>query len=126
MKSYQEHDALLNNDQDSQIDSLPEDLDRNIMKLTRDLFIASKLEQPRLNDPEYAKMQNMSKTAMLNEVEQMINQHLDYFADFEQKEPEELKKMKRKIRKKEMEDNQKEKKLKEEQDKEDYKKNKAE
>ena len=47
----------------------------------------------------------MSKTAMLNEVEQMINQHLDFFADFEAKEPEELKKMKRKIRKKEMEDN---------------------
>ena len=46
------------------------------MKLTRELFIASKTDAIKVNDPEYAKMHSMQPVDMLNEVEQMINKHL--------------------------------------------------
>jgi hypothetical protein len=42
---------------------------------------------------------------MLNEVEQMVNHHLEYFEEFEKNEPLSFKSMKRDIRKQELADN---------------------
>ena len=89
----------MNQDQDNNVDSLPPDLEASIRGLTKELFIASKLETPRINDPEYAKLQNMSEVAMLNEVEQMVNAHLEIFDEFDKIDPVQFKALKKEIRK---------------------------
>lgn len=63
----------------------------------------------------------MSKVAMLNEVEQMILQHLEEFEEFEKIDPFTFKELKREIRKKEREDNNKERKENEEEKRKLYK-----
>lgn len=73
LRSTQDHNALQNLDQDNQVDSLPDDLEKSIMELTKELYMASKSTTLRQTDPDYQKLQNMSKVNMLNEVEQMIN-----------------------------------------------------
>ena len=56
-------------DQDNTVESLSPDLDHSILELTRKLFLASKPESNRHSEQEQAKINNMTKVAMLNEVE---------------------------------------------------------
>ena len=58
-------------DQDNTVDSLSPDLDESILELIRELYVTSKPEKSRHNEQEQTKLNNMSKVAMLNEVEQM-------------------------------------------------------
>ena len=68
----------------------------------------------------------MSKVAMLNEVEQMILQHLEEFEEYEKIDPKEFKAIKKEIRKQELEKNQLERKKNEEDKREKLKKQKEE
>ena len=63
----------------------------------------------------------MSKVVMLNEVEQMILQHLEDFEEFHKVDPVTFKELSREIRKKELEFNQKEKKENDDNKREQYK-----
>ena len=68
----------------------------------------------------------MSNVVMLNEVEQMINSHLELFNEFDDFDPVLFKDMKKKIRRQELADNQEEKKIQKQLDLENYKKMKKE
>ena len=59
-------------DQDNTVDSLSPDLDEAILELIRELYVTSKPQTSRHNEQEQTKLNNMTKVAMLNEVEQMI------------------------------------------------------
>jgi len=60
--------------------------------------LGTKVETIKPTDPEYAKMQNMTAVDMLIEVEQMINNHLSLFGEYEVENPETIKGFKKKIR----------------------------
>jgi hypothetical protein len=47
----------------------------------------------------------MSEVAMLNEVEQMVNAHLEIFDEFDKIDPVQFKALKKEIRKQELADN---------------------
>lgn len=97
-------------DKDDNVDALSPDIDASLLDLIRKLFIASRPEASRHSDQEETKLHNMSKVVMLNEVEQMVLQHLEDFEEFNKVDPTTFKELSREIRKKELEDNQKEKK----------------
>ena len=82
-----DRDALVNMDKDDNVDALPPDLDASLLDLTRKLYIASRPDTSRHSDQEEAKLNNMTKVAMLNEVEQMILQHLEEFEEYHQIDP---------------------------------------
>lgn len=101
-------------DKDNSVESLSPDLDKSLRHLIRELFSASKLEAPRQNDPEFAKLENMSPLVMLSEVEQMVHQHLEVIDEFKNSHKDDYNKMKKALRDQEKEENQKEKRDKEE------------
>lgn len=49
-------DTLGNSQDEDMVESLSEDMEQNILKLTRELFVESKVEKMKVNDPEYVKM----------------------------------------------------------------------
>lgn len=94
-------ESLTGKDDEDQVVTLGADMEANIVQLSRELFLGTKVETIKPTDPEYAKMQNMTAVDMLIEVEQMINNHLSLFGEYEVENPETIKGFKKKIRQKE-------------------------
>lgn len=94
-------ESLTGKEDEDQVETLAADMEANIVKLSRELFMGTKVDTIKANDPEYAKMQNMTAVDMLIEVEQMINNHLEFFEEYDKKDPDTLKALKKAIRKKE-------------------------
>jgi len=62
-------ESLTGKEDDDQVETLGADMEANIVKLSRELFMGTKVDTIKTSDPEYAKMQNMTAVDMLIEVE---------------------------------------------------------
>lgn len=56
---------------------------KEIINHTRELYIVAKGIEAKPNDPEYNKLINQNALTMLNEIEQVVNSHLDLFLEYE-------------------------------------------
>ena len=85
--SMKEHDAYLSQDNDNSVDTLPPDLDQSLNSLIQELFKVSRDDPIKVSEAESAKIKNMQTGAILNEIEQVMFQHLELFEEFDKAEP---------------------------------------